>query len=79
MWVRWYREGEDEDLPRSLGLVQEVRSGKTDERSGRLRRFVQNILLLLLLLFGIPYQSMQDLIRCMSREKRVSQEVGAEM
>ncbi len=74
------REKRKGDLPRSLGLVQEVRSGKTDERSGCLRRVVQNmLLLLLLLLFGIPYQSMQDLIRCFSREKGVSQEVGAEM
>ena len=52
--------GEEEgDLPRSLGFVLEVRSGKTDERSGRLRRFVQNMSLLLRVLFGYLYQSMQ--------------------
>ena len=72
------REKRKGDLPRSLGLVQELRSGKTDERSGCLRRVVQNMLLLLLL-FRSPYQSRQELIRCLSREKGVSQEVGAEM
>ena len=39
-------------LPRSLGFVLEVRSGRMDERSGRLRRVVQNMLLLLPLLLG---------------------------
>ena len=56
-------EGEAKrDMPRSLGFVLEVRSGKTDERSGRLRRVVQNMSLLLRVLFGSPYQSMQSLI-----------------
>ena len=71
-------------LPRSLGFVLEVRSGRTDERSGRLRRVVQNMLLLLPLLLGSPYWSMQDLIRCLSKEiwdlvRSWSKEVGDEM
>ena len=40
------KEEEERDSPRSLGLVLDVRSGKTDKRSGRLRRVVQNMLLL---------------------------------
>ena len=50
-------EGEEGDLPRSLGFVLEVRSGRRDKRSGRLRRVVQNMLLLLPLVFGRSYQS----------------------
>lgn len=42
---------EEGDLPRNLGFMLEVRSGRRDERSGRLRRVVQNMLLMLLLLF----------------------------
>ena len=55
-------------LPRSLGFVLEVRSGRTVEIPGRLRTVVQNMLLLLPLLLGVRYWSMQDLIRCLSKE-----------
>lgn len=65
------------DLPRNLGLVLEVRSGKTDERSGRLRRVAQNMSLLLLPLFGYFIKSCKTTSDVFSREEGISQEVGA--
>ena len=49
--------GEEGDLPRSLGCVVDVRSGRRDERSGRLRRVVQNMLMLLLLFWEVPVRA----------------------
>lgn len=46
-----------------------------DEWSGRLRRVVQNMLVLLLLLFGSPYQSMEDLLRCLNRELNIDKKL----